>query len=272
MTDTLLADASEFQADIDADAYIRGGHGVLVCRTHNGNRADRKMPERATYLRGKPFVALGWYQYLVPDVDPATQARQFIATVGNLRQNEFPVLDLEKGRGNQTPRAEAWFKVVDQWAGFQASLYSGSAFFRYQLNTTAHWGQRPLWIASYPNDYQVHPQLEPGGADWWQYSDRSHFPGISGPCDASIFHGTAQQFLARVRPGVTPTPTPPEGAMAIHAVVKQNGAIELFCEVEAGPKKGEVFHTWQNGPNTSWWGAEAGKQNAKWQTLGNPSK
>ena len=54
----------------------------------------------------------------------------------------------------------------------------------------------------------------------------------------------------------------------IHAVVKQNGAIEVFVE----KPDGTVYHTWQNAPNSGWWGAEAGKQNAKWQSLGNPGK
>lgn len=63
-------------------------------------------------------------------------------------------------------------------------------------------------------------------------------------------------------------PEPPEGTVAIHAVVKQNGAIEVFVETSSG----EVLHTWQTGPNTSWWGAEKGKRNAAWQTLGTPGK
>jgi hypothetical protein len=52
----------------------------------------------------------------------------------------------------------------------------------------------------------------------------------------------------------------------IHAVVKQNGAIELFYESQDG----EIFHTWQNGPNTSWMGAEKGKRHAGWESLGTP--
>jgi hypothetical protein len=54
----------------------------------------------------------------------------------------------------------------------------------------------------------------------------------------------------------------------ITAVVKQNGAIEVFVE----DKNGQVWHTWQNGPNTSWWGAVQGKKNASWQSLGTPGK
>lgn len=63
-------------------------------------------------------------------------------------------------------------------------------------------------------------------------------------------------------------PTPyPGGTEMIHAVVKPNGAIEVFVEA----KDGEVWHTWQTGPNAGWAGAEKGK-NAKWYTLGTPGK
>jgi hypothetical protein len=53
----------------------------------------------------------------------------------------------------------------------------------------------------------------------------------------------------------------------ITAVLKKNGAIELFVEKA---KSGEVFHTWQTGENAGWAGAEKGKRNAGWYTLGTP--
>src|SRR5215472_12687493 len=121
MSDITFADISEFQSNIDADAYIKGGHTVIICRVHNGYRADKMMPGRATYLRGKPFVSVGWYQYLAKDRDAGQQAREFMSVIGRLRPNEFPILDLEEGAGNQTARAESWFKEVDPWAGFLAT-------------------------------------------------------------------------------------------------------------------------------------------------------
>jgi hypothetical protein len=56
--------------------------------------------------------------------------------------------------------------------------------------------------------------------------------------------------------------------VAIQAVVKKNGAIEVFVERPSG----EVFHTWQGSENGPWWGAEKGKKNAGWQSLGVPGK
>jgi GH25 family lysozyme M1 (1,4-beta-N-acetylmuramidase) len=266
MTDITLADISEFQTSIDADAYIAGGHRALICRVHNGYRADHMMPARGVYLRGKPFEALGWYQYLASGRDAATQAREFCATVGALRQNEFAVLDLEEGPGDQIPRAEAWFAVVDQWAGFQASLYSGASFLRTQLGGPARWGQRPLWIASYPGSYQPVPALEPAGADWWQYTDRARFPGLAGGVDGSIYHGTATQFLQVVRLGAAPPEPPPFQPFYIYIgdemiAVAQNkdGRLELFVEKSS---TGEIVHKWQVEPNGKW--------TDKWASMGKP--
>ena len=254
-----------FKQDVDAGLYIKGGHQVIICRVHNGYRVDKALPGRVRYLRSKPFVAIGWYQYMVPDRDPAQQAREFISTIGKLGPNEFPICDHEEGAGNQTPRTEAWFKVVDPWAGFQASLYAGRSFLQHQLGGVAHWGRRPLWIADYV-DYTSNPANEPAGATWWQYTDRERFPGIAGGCDGSIYHGTAQQFLARVRPGTSPIPTPPEGTVALAVATMKDGRFEVFVE----KSDGSVWHAWQ-AKEGGWAGAKPG-QNAAWYSLGTPGK
>ena len=203
---------------------------MIICRVHNGYRMDHALPARVRYLRSKPFVAIGWYAYMVADRSATDQAREFVSMIGALRPNEFPICDHEEGEGtNQVSRTEAWFKVVDQWAGFQASLYSGRVFIRDQLGGVAHWGRRPLWIADYV-DYTSNPAHEPAGATWWQYTDRARFPGMPGPVDGSIYHGTAHQFLARVRPGTSPMPTPPEGTMALAVATMKDGRFEVFVE------------------------------------------
>src|SRR5215467_12410618 len=113
-----LADISEYQANVDGNAYVHGGYGAIICRAHNGYRADHKMPGRRDYLRGCGLTGIGWYQYLAADRDPTDQAHEFVSTVGKLGDNEWPVLDHEEGAGDQRARANAWFKVVDSWAGF----------------------------------------------------------------------------------------------------------------------------------------------------------
>jgi GH25 family lysozyme M1 (1,4-beta-N-acetylmuramidase) len=269
MADTLMADISEFQTSFDAAAYLKAGNLCIIARTYNGSRPDNMMPARRNAIRAQPFTAVGWYCYLKASIDPAEQARGFIATVSTLARNEFPILDLEEGSGDQTARAQKFFDVVDKWAGFPCSLYSGASFLKTQLSGTGHWGKRPLWIASYPDSYSPNPSLEPAGCDWWQYTDRAKFAGLSGGVDGSVFRGSASEFLARVRSGSAPAPAPPKAIaddQRIVSIVKQDGRLEVFSIAEDGT----VWHAYQTATNGGWAGAEAGKRNAAWYSLGRP--
>ena len=259
---------SEFQASFDPDAYLKAGNQVIIARTYNGSRPDNAMPARRNAIRARSFTAVGWYCYLKASIDPAEQARGFIASVGALTRNEFPILDHEDGSGDQTARAQRFLDVVDKWAGFPCSLYSGASFLHSQLGGTKHWGSRPLWIASYPNSYEPTPALEPAGCDWWQYTDRARFAGVAGGVDGSIFHGSASEFLARVRPSSAPPPSPPAKVAAgqsMAAVVKADGRIETFVIDD-----GQVWHAYQAATDGGWVGAEAGERNAAWYSLGRP--
>ena len=255
MPDTRLADISEFQPSIDAPAYINAGHKTLIVRAHNGHRPDNCWPARRDYLRKHPFTAVGYYQYVVSSRDPAAQARDFIACLGPLRPNEFPIGDFEEGSGNQAGRAEAWFRVVDTWCGFPATLYSGQSFGRTQLGGWARWRGRPRWIASYSSQEPADPH------ELWQNTDKARFPGLAGAVDGNIFHGTAARFLAVMRPGSIgpPAPAPPDAfsdAQSMASVLKHDGCPEVFVETASGA----VWHSWMH---------EGGHWDA-WSNLGTP--
>jgi GH25 family lysozyme M1 (1,4-beta-N-acetylmuramidase) len=194
MTDIYMADISEFQTNIDAPTYLKN-HQCVICRVHNGDRPDHMMPVRMNYLREQPFAGIGWYQYLATDRDPAAQAHDFISLVGHLRTNEWPILDLEVGNGDQTARAQAWFNVVDEWANLSATLYSGLSFLNSNLGGAGHWTGRPIWVAAYG-------QNEPGVPhSLWQFSESWQCPGVTpGQCDGSVHHGTTPaQFVSDMR-------------------------------------------------------------------------
>jgi GH25 family lysozyme M1 (1,4-beta-N-acetylmuramidase) len=258
MTDTRFCDISEHQPNVDQKAYYDAGYRVFIFRTHNGYRADKIMPARLQAARKVPFTAIGLYAYLVKDRDPVQQAHEFIAGIGKLQPNEFPILDYEEiAPGNQVDRAKAWLRVVDDWAGFLASMYSGDYFFRAYLGGTSAWGDRPTWLAAYNSKEPSQPHT------WWQYTDSAQFPGI-GAVDGNIYHGTAAQFGHRVLGHSTPAPPvvddkAEQGSMT--AVVKGNGAIETFIEKPSG----EILHRWQKGKDSGDWGD-------KWTSLGVPGK
>lgn len=65
--------------------------------------------------------------------------------------------------------------------------------------------------------------------------------------------------------GIT-IPTTPEDAVALAIGTMADGRFEIFVE----DKNGQVWHTWQQKNNAGWAGAEAGKRNAAWQSLGTP--
>ena len=256
MTDIRFADVSEWQGNVDAPSYIGGGYKVIICRTHSGYKPDGCMPGRRDYFRGQPFTALGWYQYLAKDRDAATQANEFIKTIGTLKPNEFPILDVEEGSGSQTSRANAWFKVVDAWAGFQSTLYASMYFFRDQLGGVGSWGSRPLWMAAYSSN-------EPSDKHtFWQFTDAYPFPGI-GKCDGNLYHGDAQAFLKAVRgsgyaPAPDPTPKPTTDPQSMVQLVGSDGRQLIFIEKSNG----------------SVWFRDQGKENAgtwqAWKSLGTP--
>lgn len=253
MPDITFADISEFQGSIDAQAYLQAGHQVILCRVHNGYRMDHMMPARRDYLRWHGFTALGWYQYLASGVDAAQQAREFCATVGVLRDNEFAILDLEEGAGDQSGRAQAWFNVVDPWARSAAMLYSGESFLEHQLGGAGRWPGRPLWVAAYRS-------AEPSMAHTlWQNTSTARFPGIAGPCDGSIHHGTAEEFHASVTGGKAPlpiTPTIPEDLDMLTCGVNANGDFHLFQEMPDH----SIRYTWQRKGENAWNGGQPGKQ------------
>ena len=55
--------------------------------------------------------------------------------------------------------------------------------------------------------------------------------------------------------------------MAIAIATMPDGRFEVFVETD----KGEIWHTWQ-AKTGGWAGAEQGKRNAGWYTLGTPGK
>jgi hypothetical protein len=253
MTDIRLADISEFQSNIDAPAYLGGGHRVVIIRAHNGYRPDQFMPSRRDYLRSHPFVGIGYYQ--------------FIAAVERLQDHEWPILDLEEGGGSQVARAQAWFDVVDAWCGFQAMMYSGLYFLRDQLGGAGRWGSRPLWVAAYD-------AREPAGTHLlWQHTDSARFPGIpGGGVDGNIARVSDEEFVRAARGGRRPAvvpPTPRDEEQRIATVVNRDGRLETFAEVAGS---GEVLHAFQATPGGGWVGGEPGKRALEWYSLGTPGR
>ncbi len=200
MTDLYIPDTSEWHPMED---YA----GPIILRAHNGYRPDRVWAGDS--LKAVAQSWWGAYQYLPGSADPAAAARAFVDTLGSLQPNVV-ILDLEEGDGDQSGRQHAWLDTV---TGHPEWTYSGDYFAR------TH-GVAVNWIAAYQNN-------EPTTAHaLWQFADNHAFPGISQPCDASVFHGTLNDLIALTSGGIK------EDDMAADLVELDTG------EIIAIPKSG----------------------------------
>jgi hypothetical protein len=184
MTDLHIPDLSEYQTAVDF-AKLATATPAVILRAHNGARPDRTFAARLPQARAHMQVRL-FYGYCRQGVDAGQQGRQLAQTVGALQPGEAVVCDLEEGDGDQSGRLKAY---LDQLGGVDID-YSGEAFARAHLKGVG----LLFWIAAYRG-------TEPTDRHFlWQNTDHQVFPGVSSPCDSSIFHGTVADLKALLAP------------------------------------------------------------------------
>lgn len=200
MGDLVIPDVSEFQGAVNhvalvGDLRARWGAAIVIARINYGNsKVDGQADANVDGLREAGADALGWYCYLIGSDDPATDADVFgrvLVAHGGLKSNEFVVCDDEEGSGDQSSRVNAFLDGVDavlRENQTQDMWYSGLNFVLTH-NLEAARGHR--WIAAYNTS-------EPTVAhDLWQFTNSMSFAGV-GNCDASIFHGSINDFLSLI--------------------------------------------------------------------------
>jgi hypothetical protein len=201
---TLLADISEFQANLNDAAYLNWSKALVIRAAYGMYHDDQAWyggARRAAFWAGGGQW-LGIYQYLVAGQDAAAQARELIRLVGTLHDGETLICDLEEGGGSQQGRWLAWRgEILAAYPQYKTrprtgpELYSGLYF-----GNAA--GLSPSWLADYTS-------AEPGQPHWmWQFSSSWNVPGV-GACDCSLFHGTAAGLRATATAGGKPPPSPP---------------------------------------------------------------
>jgi hypothetical protein len=173
-------DISEFQTITDWTALTQA-YPVGIARAHNGYRADKKFAINQAKMRHLCLIR-GYYLYLAPDRDAASQAFEFKATTGVLQKDEFWIIDAEVGAGNQDARVEAARTALADPA--HEWVYSYVAFIKTHLP-----GEPIDWIAAYQNGEPTQHHL------LWQNTDKFQFPGIAAPSDGSIFDGAINDLF-----------------------------------------------------------------------------
>jgi GH25 family lysozyme M1 (1,4-beta-N-acetylmuramidase) len=200
MPELILADVSEFQNAVNWAAYAAGGYPAAVARlTYGTSHIDTQAAPNLAGMRAH-LRCRGFYGYLVADQDAAAQGQAFATVLGHLEPGEWVCVDVEEGTRDQEPRAVAWLAAVNTALRLTPSEdveYSGLDF------VAAHGGWVPgvtRWVAAYQ---ATKPAV---GETLWQITDAHTFPGITKPCDASVFAGTVDQLLALINPAPDPPP------------------------------------------------------------------
>ena len=199
-----LPDVSEFQAPSSGNAPNWAGiksqnGGAAIIRVGYGDaHLDGMLVSNRAKIRSLKFGFCGLYQYLVASQDAAAQARAFINWIGpNLNEGEIPMLDLEEGSGNQSPRANVWFGIIDAEYRLTALplsqrswLYSDQSFAVSAGLSPIFNSARRTWVAAY--------QASAAGLlphTLWQSTNgevganRTDWSGC-GFCDTSIYDGS----------------------------------------------------------------------------------
>src|SRR4051812_2782008 len=127
------------------------------------------------------------------------QADAFIAYAQPGRGDLLPVLDLEKNGGLTVTRLVLWTKAyldeVYARTGVRPLIYASPSFWKTSLGDTPVFAQagNRLWIAHWTSaSLPLLPAGSWGGQGWtfWQYTDCSKVPGISGCVDGDRLNGS----------------------------------------------------------------------------------
>jgi hypothetical protein len=184
-------------------------------RVHTGYRADRFWPIRRQQMEAAGAKVLGFYQYVTPYRDIATQAKEFCDLVGFLKPGQFAMLDIEDPgfSGNLERLANEWFWLVDSRLNYPG--YTGSWGYSYG-SFIYNRGLGNIWASPRPTVLAAYSSQEPGqpGHSMWQHTSSGCIwlsigaVGQSGGCDCNIYHGGIDQLVQRVAGAAQPQPKP----------------------------------------------------------------
>lgn len=215
-----FVDVSHHQGEIDFDAYKASGRaGAIIKATEGGDWVDTRVGVNRKSLSDRGLKC-GLYHFARPNgtdmaADATVEANNFLAQLGTMTANEFPVLDFEVSN-KLTPAqlgqwAEKFMGLIEEKTGKTPWFYSYSAMLR-KVDCT-NLTKYPLWLANYQSSDKEKP---PSSAPWssmvaWQYTDKSQVEGITGGVDGNYMYGSwpGETPVQQTPPPAQQPPVPP---------------------------------------------------------------
>lgn len=245
MTDLIFADLSNFQATVDF-AQLRG-YSAAVGEEISWGTAVTIPSGRIAAIRAEAFTCVLWYMGLRSDQDIASQVNTFTATLGSLNAGETVVIDWEESFGS-TPSVSQREQAASLLAAYykcdpaMIGTYGPASLLK--ASPPPSW----VWAASYET---TEPQIPHA---IWQFTDGFYtsppyspvnFPGV-GACDASVYHGTAEQLAALISPVSHPAPGGDDVPLPMLSPIVEFSGIDHQFDIGSD---GQVWHHWRALPD-----------------------
>lgn len=192
---------------IDWGRVKDAGHAFAIVKATEGITYVNPHYAEDSVAMQKAGIVRGTYHYALPQFPAIAQARHYAAVLATHTTplDLPPVLDLEETGGLGPLALQAWVRTflttLDSITGRTTIIYVSPGFWRYQMNNTTEFSDRPLWIADYNGGTAPTMPLPGGWKDWtfWQYTGNGQVDGVSTPIDLNTFNGDKGELLALTR-------------------------------------------------------------------------
>jgi lysozyme len=190
-------DVSRWQPDIDWPTARRSGVSFAFIKATEGVEELDPMFRSHWDAAGGAGVPRGAYHFYYFCAPAAEQARWFIRNVPRTPGMLPPVLDMEWNHRSPTCRkrpegavvraeAETFLGILERHYGQRPIVYTSVDF--YQDTGIGRLPRTEFWLRSVAD----HPRETYRGQSWafWQYTGTGVVPGVPGPVDINVFHGS----------------------------------------------------------------------------------
>lgn len=166
--------------------------------TEGGSRVDRQYASNRAGARAQGLSS-GAYHFFSPSTPVAQQVANFCSTVGSVKGDLPPMLDVEQpglAQPDYAAAVAAWLQQVGERLGCTPGIYTTASFWNSCMGAFTPFLAHPLWIAHYTSGPV--PALPPGAASYtfWQFADTGCVQGVSGAVDLNRFAGSLAQLQA----------------------------------------------------------------------------
>lgn len=197
-------DVSRYQGNIDWDTLASQNVTFAFIKATEGSSHQDPCFAYNWDAARKSGVYAGAYHFFSFESSGATQAQNFIETVGNAEGTLPPVIDLEfygdyyaEPASKQETRKilDDLLDALEKHYGCKPIIYTTArAYYSYILG--GGYGQYPLWM----RDTYMEPVV---GWKFWQYSDKGELEGYDGVqtdsleqyIDLNVYNGSYEKFL-----------------------------------------------------------------------------